>query len=114
MGTIAFLHGSKSDIGVKNTINDAYLDEKDGLPGLAKRVLMAGSHGMMDEKETIGEIMVLQRFFITNNERYLCIVPEGTMLGDRSFVIAGCNLHLMLRAHERATKDLKGRCYMSR
>ncbi|KAK1470520.1 heterokaryon incompatibility protein [Colletotrichum cuscutae] len=63
--TVASLRGLRSDIGVKNTINDAYLvsqsaffdgmphwwskDEKDGLPSLVKGVLMAGSHGMMDE-----------------------------------------------------------------
>ncbi|UQC73471.1 heterokaryon incompatibility protein [Colletotrichum lupini] len=58
--TVASLRGLRSDIGVKNTINDAYLvsqsaffdgmphwwskDEKDGLPSLVKGVLMAGSH----------------------------------------------------------------------
>lgn len=119
--TVAPPHGPRSDIGVKNTVNDACLvsqaaffdgkprwwskDEKDGLPSLVKRVLMAGSRGMMDEEEAIGETMVFRRFFVTKNQRYLCIGPEGTRLGDKIFIVAGCSLPLVLREHERATKN---------
>ncbi|KAK1722710.1 uncharacterized protein BDZ83DRAFT_628255 [Colletotrichum acutatum] len=114
-------HGPRPDLGVKNTVNDACLvsqvaffdgkppwwskDEKDGLPGLVKRVLMAGSRGMMDEEEAIGETMAFRRFFVTGTQRYLCIGPEGTMLGDQIFVVAGCNLPLVLREHKRATQN---------
>ncbi|KAL2873457.1 hypothetical protein SGCOL_011403 [Colletotrichum sp. CLE4] len=114
-------HGSRSESGVKNTVNDAFLvaraaffdgkpnwwnkDEKDGLPGLVKSVLMAGSRGTMDEEEAIGETMIFRRFFITKDERYLCIGTQGTLPGDKIFIVAGCNLPLVLREHKRATNN---------
>ncbi|KXH54045.1 heterokaryon incompatibility protein [Colletotrichum salicis] len=114
-------HGPRSEIGVKNTVNDACLvaraaffdgkphwwnkDEKDGLPGLVKRVLMAGSRGMMDEEEVIGEIMIFRRFFVSKDEReHKQATKNGTTLYE---LVGEAYVHGIMKGEVMAGKKPK-------
>ncbi|WYZ37995.1 hypothetical protein EsH8_II_001501 [Colletotrichum jinshuiense] len=87
-------------------VNAAFVDgvphwwdnnEKGGVPGLVRKVLMAGSRGERTEEEAVQNTMLARRAFVTRHDKYVCIGARETRLGDLVFIVAGCNVPLVFR-----------------
>lgn len=87
------------DEKVKDELRPEWMKKKHAteLQGIIERVLCAGSAGEKTVAQVVQNIMPLRRFFVTKGERYMGIGPASLKLGDKVYVLAGCNFPLVLR-----------------